>query len=369
MKENEKSNMDSIVNLLSEGLLAEDSLLTAPIEDLPVPEGVTPTQVSATTEPLANNDLYSYKDFTDKLLQQDPSPLIPTFFEQIDELLGTEKDGAGNITKRGGVKGGELIIWSGPTKSGKSTSLQAMSYLQAKNGFPTLWFSLEMSWQELTEKFRAMDGDSKVSGDATDLPIYYPIDNRQLSLEWLEAKIKKAKDELNVACVFIDHLHFLVPLGKTNESVSFLIGGIVRELKRIAVRNNIPIFLICHTKKIDVGIAPDINSIRDSSFVAQESDFTFIIWRVRKDSNSKKKKADYDVFDDLGEDVYTNLSVISLEANRRTGKTKKMLFGMTGGMFYPSEEYYNVVTTTGEKAEWEIKKLEDYRGRLDWKNE
>lgn len=367
MEKNEEKIKSDIVDLLSEELSAEDELLTSPLEDLPVPDGVTREQIVATTEPLVDSELYSYKDLTERLSGQDVSPLIPTFFDQIDELLGTERDENGHVTKRGGVKGGELIVWSGPTKSGKSTSLQAMSYLQAKNGFPALWFSLEMSWQELTEKFRAMDIDSRVSGGATDLPLYYPIDNRLLSLEWLEAKIKKAKEELNVACVFIDHLHFLLPL-KESSNVSFVIGGIVRELKKIAVRNNIPIFLICHTKKIEVGTSPDINSVRDSSFVAQESDFTFIIWRVRKDSNSKKKKTDDDVFNDLGEDVYTNLSVISLEANRRTGKTKKMLFGMEGGMFYPCEDYYKVLTTKGVNDTWEIKKLEAYRDRLEWKN-
>jgi len=366
--ENKDEKEKSVLDILSEGLSEKKDFLEVPLDELPVPEGLTSSQVEATISSRSDDGLYSYKELTERLSTQDQSSMIPTFFDQIDEMLGSEVDEKGVITKRGGLKGGELVIWSGPTKSGKSTSLQAMSYLQAKNGFPTLWFSLEMSWQELTEKFKAMDKDSRISGTSTDLPLYYPIDTRYLSLEWLEDKIKKAKEELNVCCVYIDHLHFLLSLKDNTSNVSFTIGSIVREIKRIAVRNNIPIFLICHTKKIDVNTVPDINSVRDSSFVAQESDFTFIIWRVRKDINTKKKKEDYDVFADIGEDVYTNLSVISLEANRRTGKTKKMLFGMEDGMFYPCEEYYNIVKSKGLDESWEIKKLEAYKERLDWKN-
>jgi replicative DNA helicase len=345
----QKSLLRKIIRLGKEiqwkGAKDDDSLdkiiddLKSDIETLSVEKSNTLSGVSELDRPQA------YKDAVIKLMKTGINKnKIPTFFKPVDEILD------------GGLQGGELVILSGPTKNGKSTMAQTWSYLQSRQGFSTLWFTLEMSWQELTKKFFDMDLDGQVSGEPTDIPLYYPLDNKNLSLEWLRQQIKEAKEKHSLSAVYIDHLHFLLPLKDFNTNVSFLIGGIVREIKKIAVEFDIPIILIAHTKKLDVDVNPDINAVRDSSFVVQESDFTFIIWRERiKQANGK-----FNVQTETNTEIYTNMGTLALEANRRNGITKKIKIGMVAGRFYPEEEYnqVNIESHMHDKDD-ELKKISE----------
>jgi len=242
---------------------------------------------------------------------------MPTCYPILDEMLD------------GGFRPGELAILSAPTKNGKTTLAQSITWNLTKKGKRVLWFTMEMSWKELTRKFMAMD-DKKYSTNA----ICYPLENYhgggQLQLDWLREVILNAKNVDGVDFVVIDHLHFLLPLKDFNTNISFLIGGVVREIKKIAIELEIPIMLIAHTKKLDVDKTPDINSIRDSSFIVQESDFTFIMWRIRNKESLKKTSEESDMTE-----IYTNKSWLSLEANRRTGKTGRVKLWHNGTMFVP----------------------------------
>lgn len=249
---------------------------------------------------------------------------VSTGFSDLDDLLG------------GGFKPGELAILSAPTKQGKSTLAQTLSWNMAEKGIKSLWFTMEMSWQELTRKFMAMDEDLKKGGLPSLNPIHYPLENcmkaGDLQLQWLRETISEAIRIERTEFVVIDHLHFLLPLKDFNTNTSFLIGGIVREIKKMAVELKIPIMLIAHTTKLDIEKTPDINSIRDSSFIAQESDFTMIMWRIRDKEASKKTTYDGDEDNQI---VYTNKAWLSLEANRRTGRTGRIKLWHDGAKFKP----------------------------------
>ena len=257
-----------------------------------------------------------YKDFQKDNIQGVVK--IPTFIKELDEML------------RGGLHPGEVFILSAPTKQGKTTLLQTISFNQSKNGFPVLWFSFEMSWQELTRTFYEIDTQEKTK-EITPVPICYPANHKDLSLEWLEQVIIKQKEEKGITCVYIDHLHFLLPLGDFHNNISFLIGGIVREIKNIAIRQRIPIFLIAHMKKpADDAKIPSMNDVRDSSFISQETDFTAVMWR------SKNKQTKNNL-----EDIYNNEAILSLEANRRTGKTGRIKLIHDGYKFNEYESNSN----------------------------
>lgn len=75
----------------------------------------------------------------------------------------------------------------------------------------------------------------------------------------------------------------------------------------MAIKWNVIIFLIAHIGKTITNDSPGLDAIRDSSFVAQESDMIIMVSRCKtKDKN--------------GNLVYTNEAKISVEKNRRTGK-------------------------------------------------
>lgn len=111
--------------------------------------------------------------------------------------------------------------------------------------------------------------------------------------------------KFDIKAVFIDHLHFLIDLAVT-QNASLRIGQIVRTLKKIALKYDIVIFLLCHITKTQE-VIPSIEHLRDSSLIAAESDIVLIIWRI--EDNEKKEEF--------------NLSGISIEKSRRTGAWKK----------------------------------------------
>ena len=128
-------------------------------------------------------------------------------------------------------------------------------------------------------------------------------------MEWIEKKIIEGVAKFDTKVVFIDHLHYLFDISAVGKGVnsSIAIGGIMRELKRIAIKWNVIIFLIAHIGKTITNESPGLDAIRDSSFVAQESDLIIMVSRYKtKDKNCKL--------------IYTDEARISVEKNRRTGK-------------------------------------------------
>jgi len=229
-----------------------------------------------------------------------------------------------------------MMIISGWTKAGKTSLAQTMAYYQALKKISSIWFTFELGWQELTRKFMLMDDEYQKSNEITPLPIFYPIDNRLLSLAWMEKQIIKSQAEHNVRIAYIDPLHGLTKLSDV-VNASLVIGGLVEEIKRLTIKLKIPIVVMTDTKMASEEVMPGLYSPRDSSFIVARSDFTFTIWR----EPFKQKKSDDPM---QNENVYTDRTILSLVANRRNGQTKRMALGMINGKLYPYEEYLNIET-------------------------
>src|SRR3990167_6336833 len=195
----------------------------------------------------------------------------------------------------GGFREGQLVVVSGPTGMGKTLLLQDFTYSFEEQGINCLWFSYEVGMEEFFDRF-----GGKVPN------FYLQRRVKGSSVDWLKERILEGVAKFNTKIVFIDHLHFLLEMGMLSQAknLSLLIGMLMRELKKMAIRTNTTIFLVSHMRKSKIDSRPTIEDLRDSSFVAQESDLVMMIWRL------KEKEKD---------DVYTNQSKIIVEKNRRTG--------------------------------------------------
>lgn len=229
----------------------------------------------------------------------------------------------------GGVRDGELIVVSGTTGSGKTLYTQILSTNFHKKGIPSLFFSYEMSPWYLKEKFALMGQDEN-------LLVYAPVELISQKLDFIEKQIIEAKQK---ACkiVFIDHLHYLIPLQEIKNS-SLFIGGIVRQLKQIAIKHEVIMFLIAHTKKIYAGEELDLSSIRDSSMISQEADYVFLVER-------KKKKKTINTENNISFQVeeqteWSNRTKISLAKNRRTGIMRYLEFDYEHNTLTPITKKY-----------------------------
>ncbi|MFW6130457.1 MAG: DnaB-like helicase C-terminal domain-containing protein [Atribacterota bacterium] len=228
----------------------------------------------------------------------------------------------------GGFRGGELVTVSGQTGMGKTLLCETFTKKFEKQGFPCLWFSYEMSPYYLNAKFLDIKVNTK------EAEIFSPVDLSNATIDFLRERVKEAKDKYACKFIFIDHLHYLIPL-KSVKSSSLFIGGIVRELKKMAVQLNVIVFLIAHTKKIYQDEELDLSSIRDTSLIAQESDYVFLIERIKKDEDKKQKKLEKKVV----ETEWTNKSRVKLAKNRRTGKLKNVIFKYHQKQLKPLEKY------------------------------
>lgn len=171
-----------------------------------------------------------------------------------------------------GFQNGELTVISGQTKSGKTLWCQTLTYEFARQGINSLWFTYEVPALQFLRQF------------GKELPLFFmPKKLSSNVLRWIEQRIIEGILKYNIQVVFIDHLHFLIDMEKSN--ISLEIGKVMRYIKRLAIKYDLCIFIVAHTGKTKFDKEPDYEDIRDSSFISQESDNTFMIWRSHKEES------------------------------------------------------------------------------------
>lgn len=256
--------------------------------------------------------LVSSLELYDALLNEPPQRRLLTGIAGLDAILE-------------GFRETQLIVLSGITKHGK-TSLAIEFTIRLKDEHP-MWLPFEEPARELIMKFHDR-------GEAP--PVFYTpqkmIGNTML---WIEKKIIEAKAKYDTKLVFIDHLHYILP--GTGDNLAQEIGDTMRSLKKLAVKWNIVIVLLAHLKKTKLDQNPDLEDLKDSSSIAQEADTVMFLWR-----ETRRER---------GEVITTNNTNLSVQANRRTGKTGNVKMTYKDGRFaeedWQFEEFGKV-----PKKEW-----------------
>jgi replicative DNA helicase len=216
---------------------------------------------------------------------------------EVDSQGAPEKKVMSNIPSldkaTDGFVSGELIAISGPTKNGKTLFAQSLTQAFSKqNEFP-LWFSFEVTAKYFLRAF-------------PDLPLFYmPRKLKMNALDWVEGKCHESFKQYNTKIIIIDHLHYLVDMAHVRQP-SLEIGTIIRRLKLMAVEHGYIIFLLCHTSKGASNGELTYESIRDSSFIAQESDTVFLLQRDMEHPDSNQAR-------------------LRVEFHRRTGTLRRMI--------------------------------------------
>lgn len=241
---------------------------------------------------------------------------IKTGFPAMDRMLN-------------GVEAGELVIVTGPTGEGKTTLLLSITANMAKENVGTTWFTLEVTPRQFITKI------TKASGA---LPLFYlpsssydDIDPKLLKeweikhrrrfemIDWVEHKIKQAmergkEDGMPIKAIFIDHVHQIFNLARVENNISLELGEMVSKIKDIAIKNDLVVFLIAHSKDDPQGTArePRKEDIRDSGLIVRLADTVLGIWRVPKgDEKGTRRKT-------ISEE--DNWAKVRVFKNRREGK-------------------------------------------------
>lgn len=216
-----------------------------------------------------------------------------------------------------GFRPTELTVITGPTGNGKTLFADTVGMRLMRNcNMSIAWFSFEVSTEQMLDKYSA-------ASDAEQLGLYVPLELKPGSLAWLKRKCAEAQAKYNCQAFFIDHLHFLVDMNtKTNMSLN--IGAVLRHIKHdIAKGLNAMVFLICHQGQLKNDEEPSLENIRDSSFIAQESDNVFVVYRspdpLPEELQSNGKIKGYPRTYDGG------FATVKIEKARRSGTFRKRI--------------------------------------------
>ena len=135
-----------------------------------------------------------------------------------------------------------------------------------------------------------------------------------------ESKLKFGTD-----IVFIDHLDFLRDpdiLKGVSLNLSAYVGSIVQKVKRIAVENDLLVFMMSHIRKNDwtTNKLPSSEELRDSGQIAQLADIVMMVIRKR-------------IKDSSGSVYLENDALVGVIENRHNGKTKIVSAQVHEGQF------------------------------------
>jgi replicative DNA helicase len=222
----------------------------------------------------------------------------------------------------GGVREGDLIISTGLSGHGKTSWLQNITVNMSKEKINCLWFTYEVIPNNLFSKFKDMGTDED------NLRVYMPKQIISGNLDWVTEKIEEGIAEYGTKFVFIDHIDFLSPTNlKNTDQQRMVLRSICTQLKSLAVRLRIVIFLVAHVRKISGNRKVEMQDIAESSGIFQLADFVFAITRdtiKEKDENGK-----------FEEQFIGNRGEIKILKNRLTGETPKMSFELRDNIILP----------------------------------
>ncbi len=253
-----------------------------------------------------DDKVISSTEIAEEMKNNPPKDGILTGFKAIDALL------------RGFIPQ-QLVVLSGITKHGKTSFAIELTMNMAREN--PVWFPFEESASELIQKFI----DAKVP-----IPIFFtPQRIKNRSLEWIESKIVEAKAKYGSQIAFIDHLEFIeyLPSNDNNRNHTQELDRVVYALKALAQKWDVTIVLLCHLTKAEIDKHPNLQDLRGTAAIAQVADTVMFVWR----ETTKDRKS--------GEIKMTNVTNISIQANRRTGKTGniKLAFGDADRRYHEPE--------------------------------
>ena len=220
-----------------------------------------------------------------------------------------------------GFQKSDLIIIAGRPSMGKTAlALNIGLNIIKSSQIPVLFFSLEMSKEQLTYRLLTNETDitslrlksgnlykndwlklNTIIKNLSGLPFFID-DTSNPSIQDIKSKIKKILFEQNeIGLIIIDYLQLMqTPLSKTDSRAQEL-SQITRSLKNLAREFNVPIIALSQlSRNVEnrVNKRPILSDLRESGSIEQDADLVLMLYR---DSyyNSLRNSEDPDIYDNV----------------------------------------------------------------------
>ena len=223
---------------------------------------------------------------------------IPTGFKDFDR-------------KTAGLQKGDLIIVAGRPSMGKSAFTASIaSYVSIEEKIPVAIFSLEMSKEQLVQRFLCSEAKvelnrvrtgflapkewpdlTRAAGKLSEAPIYID-DTPAINIFELRAKTRRLKAHHDIQLVLVDYLQLIRGM-RRGDSRQQEISDISQALKALAKEINIPIIAVSQLSRaveLREGHRPKLSDLRESGAIEQDSDVVALLFREDTTKPPKKIK-------------------------------------------------------------------------------
>ncbi len=213
---------------------------------------------------------------------------VPTGFADLDEILG-------------GLQRSDLIILAARPSAGKTSLALTIAYNSAvreDGGIPVGLFSLEMSREQLVQRFLAMETQidsqrlrqgrlndeefqrvSESMGRLSEAPIFID-DTPGIQVSELRSKARRLHAEQEVELIVVDYLQLMQ--GRRTENRVQEISEISRSLKALARELDVPVVALSQLSRSVEHRTPHIPvlaDLRESGSIEQDADVVMFIYR------------------------------------------------------------------------------------------
>lgn len=212
---------------------------------------------------------------------------IPTGFKEFD-------------LKTAGLQKGDLIIAAGRPSMGKSAFCTSIaSYVAVEEKIPVAIFSLEMSKEQIMQRFLCSQAKVEVNrvrtgflapsewpiltsaaGRLSEAPIYID-DTPAINIFEIRAKARRLKAHHDIQLIFVDYLQLIRGM-RRNDSRQQEISDISQSLKALAKELNLPIIAVSQLSRAvesREGHRPKLSDLRESGALEQDADVVVLLFR------------------------------------------------------------------------------------------
>lgn len=216
---------------------------------------------------------------------------VPTGFRELDDVTN-------------GLQPGQLVLIAARPGLGKSTL--ALDFARAsalRANVPTVFFSLEMSASEISQRLLAAETSvplsvirkskelsaegwkriNSVQARIGDTPLYID-DSPNLTLSEIRAKCRRLKAQRGIKLVIIDYLQLLTS-GKKVENRQQEVSEFSRSLKLLAKELDVPIVALSQLNRgpeQSQDKRPLLSHLRESGSLEQDADIVLLLHRERQ---------------------------------------------------------------------------------------
>ncbi len=231
---------------------------------------------------------------------KDGIELIESLYHKKSHVTGIPSGFKDFDLKTAGLQKGDLIIAAGRPSMGKSAFATSIAnYVAVEEKIPVAIFSLEMSKEQLMQRFLCSQAKVEVNrvrtgflapaewpiltsaaGKLSEAPIFID-DTPALTIFELRAKARRLKAHHDIQLILVDYLQLIRGM-RRGDSRQQEISEISQALKALAKELKVPVIAISQLSRAvesREGHRPKLSDLRESGAIEQDADVVVLLFR------------------------------------------------------------------------------------------